>query len=224
MEIRRVPVGRLNPAAYNPRKDLSPNDPAYKKLARSMGQFGYVEPIVWNERTGNVIGGHQRLKVLMNEGHREIDVSVVNLSETDEKALNVALNKISGEWDMEKLHEIMLEFSGEIDVTVTGFDLTEIDEIFTAAAVDGIHFEVPGMEERVNSFFEEGDRSKLPANDRQVETILPAPRKWSEEEKSDPAPECIIVVLHVPAAETDVLIKFLEDRGIEYRVEGAKSV
>ena len=54
MEIRRVPVSKLNPAAYNPRKDLQPGDAEYQKLARSLDQFGCVEPVVWNERTGNV--------------------------------------------------------------------------------------------------------------------------------------------------------------------------
>ena len=56
MEIRRVPAHLLNPAAYNPRKDLQPGDPEYEKLGRSIERFGYVEPIVWNERTGNVVG------------------------------------------------------------------------------------------------------------------------------------------------------------------------
>ena len=70
MEIRKVDAGRLNPAAYNPRRDLQPGDPAYQKLARSMTRFGCVEPIIWNERTGNVVGGHQRLKVLIAAGKR----------------------------------------------------------------------------------------------------------------------------------------------------------
>lgn len=65
MEIRRVPVSKLNPAAYNPRKDLQPEDSEYQKLSQSLDRFGCVEPVVWNERTGNVVGGHQRLKILL---------------------------------------------------------------------------------------------------------------------------------------------------------------
>lgn len=104
MEIRKVPISLLNAAPYNPRKDLQPGDPEYQKIARSIEKYGCVEPIIWNEKTGNVIGGHQRLKVLAATGAVEVDVSVVQLSLEDEKALNLALNKISGQWDNEKAH------------------------------------------------------------------------------------------------------------------------
>ena len=99
MEIRKVPISLLNAAPYNPRKDLKPGDPEYQKIARSIEKYGCVEPIIWNEKTGNVIGGHQRLKVLAATGAVEVDVSVVQLSLEDEKALNLALNKISGQSD-----------------------------------------------------------------------------------------------------------------------------
>lgn len=59
MEIRKVPISLLNAAPYNPRKDLQPGDPEYQKIARSIEKYGCVEPIIWNEKTGNVIGGHQ---------------------------------------------------------------------------------------------------------------------------------------------------------------------
>ena len=68
MEIRKVPISLLNAAPYNPRKDLQPGDPEYQKIARSIEKYGCVEPIIWNEKTGNVIGGHQRLKVLAATG------------------------------------------------------------------------------------------------------------------------------------------------------------
>lgn len=106
MEIRKVPISLLNAAPYNPRKDLQPGDPEYQKIARSIEKYGCVEPIIWNEKTGNVIGGHQRLKVLAATGAVEVDVSVVQLSLEDEKALNLALNKISGQWDNEKLSAV----------------------------------------------------------------------------------------------------------------------
>ena len=96
MEIRKIAVDKLQPAKYNPRKDLKPGDPEFEKLRRSIEEFGYVEPIIWNERTGVVIGGHQRLKVLQRLGYAEVECVVLDLDEQKEKALNVALNKISG--------------------------------------------------------------------------------------------------------------------------------
>ena len=110
MDIQKIPAARLNPAAYNPRKDLKPGDREYEKLKRSIVEFGYVEPVIWNRRTGNVVGGHQRLKVLVDMGQTEIDCVVVDLDLRREKALNVALNKIQGDWDEEKLASLMAEF------------------------------------------------------------------------------------------------------------------
>ena len=129
MEIRKVPISLLNAAPYNPRKDLQPGDLEYQKIARSIEKYGCVEPIIWNEKTGNVIGGHQRLKVLAATGAVEVDVSVVQLSLEDEKALNLALNKISGQWDNEKLSAVLQDLSAGFDVEVTGFDQHEVDAL-----------------------------------------------------------------------------------------------
>ena len=93
MLIEKKKVTELIPADYNPRKDLKPGDPEYEKLKRSIEQFGYVEPVIWNQTTGRVVGGHQRLKVLIDMGITEVECVVVELSEEKEKALNVALNK-----------------------------------------------------------------------------------------------------------------------------------
>ena len=103
MLIERKHTADLIPADYNPRKDLKPGDPEYDKLKRSMEQFGYVEPVIWNKSTGRVVGGHQRLKVLMDMGVTEVECVVVEMDEEREKALNIALNKISGDWDKDKL-------------------------------------------------------------------------------------------------------------------------
>lgn len=87
--IRVVPLSTLKPAPYNPRRI----DPAsMAALTKSLERFGLVEPIIWNERTGYVVGGHQRLEVLTKKRATETAVVVVDLDETDEKALNVALN------------------------------------------------------------------------------------------------------------------------------------
>ena len=130
MDIRKINAGLLNPAAYNPRRDLKPGDKEYEKLKRSISEFGYVEPVIWNEKTGNVVGGHQRLKVLLDLGHTEIDCVVVDLDIQREKALNIALNKIQGEWDETKLAELMADLdAAAFDVALTGFDAAEVDEL-----------------------------------------------------------------------------------------------
>ena len=107
MLIQKVSADRLNPAAYNPRRDLKPGDKDYEKLKRSIEEFGFVEPVVWNRATGNVVGGHQRLKVLLDMGETEIDCVVVDLEPEKEKALNLALNRIQGAWDEAKLADVI---------------------------------------------------------------------------------------------------------------------
>ena len=129
----------LLPADYNPRKDLKPGDAEYEKLKRSIEQFGYVEPVIWNRLTGRVVGGHQRLKVLMDMGMSEVDCVVVELPEEKEKALNIALNKISGEWDKDKLALLITDLQGsDFDVSMTGFDPAEIDDLFKDSLKDGV--------------------------------------------------------------------------------------
>ena len=73
MEIERRKVDELKAAEYNPRKDLRPGDAEYEKLKRSIQEFGYVEPVIWNKRTGTIVGGHQRLKVMKDLGYEEVD-------------------------------------------------------------------------------------------------------------------------------------------------------
>lgn len=130
MLIKQLPIGDLKPADYNPRKDLQPGDPEYDKLKRSLTEFGYVEPVIYNQVTGRVIGGHQRLKVLADLGHTEVDCVVVELDETREKALNVALNKISGDWDEDKLALLIADLdAADFDAELTGFDDDEIAQM-----------------------------------------------------------------------------------------------
>ncbi|MCH8151888.1 MAG: DNA modification methylase [Planctomycetes bacterium] len=133
MDLHSIPIDRINPAPYNPRKDLQPGDPEYEKLQRSIEEFGCVEPLVWNRRTGNLIGGHQRLKILKAQGDSEVYVSVIDLSLEREKALNVALNKIAGDWDPRKLAELLDELTQlpGFDIELTGFDLPDADALIS---------------------------------------------------------------------------------------------
>lgn len=140
MIFEKKRTSELLPADYNPRKDLKPGDSEYEKLKRSIEQFGYVEPVIWNKTTGRVVGGHQRLKVLMDLGFTEVDCVVVELTDEKEKALNVALNKISGDWDKDKLALLISDLQGaDFDVSLTGFDPAEIDDLFKQSVKDGLH-------------------------------------------------------------------------------------
>lgn len=129
VEIRTLKAEQLKAADYNPRKDLQPEDAEYQKLRRSMDEFGYVEPIIWNERTGNVVGGHQRLKILLEKGVEDIDCVVVNLDEKDEKILNVLLNKVKGRWDIGKLADLLQELDEAGAMELTGFEDWELQSL-----------------------------------------------------------------------------------------------
>jgi len=132
MEIITKKIVDLKPSPYNPRVDLQPGDPDYEKLKKSIQEFDYIDPIIWNRRTERIVGGHQRLKVMQDLGYTEVKVSVVDLPDAKEKALNVALNKIHGEWDWPKLKDLLVEIdTGDFDIEITGFDEGEIENLMT---------------------------------------------------------------------------------------------
>ncbi len=123
-EHRVLPVGELKPAAYNPRRVLKPTDPAYRKLKASLAAFGLVEPLVWNELTGRVVGGHARLRILRDLGVAEVPVSVVRLTEERERALNVVLNnqEAQSRYDPSKLADLLEGLADTLEMGLTGFD------------------------------------------------------------------------------------------------------
>lgn len=129
-------LGALITADYNPRKQLTPDDAEYQKIKRSIEEFGYVDPIIINE-DGTIIGGHQRCTVLKDLGYDEVDVVVVSLDKQKEKALNIALNKITGEWDEVKLKDLLLDLDlGDYDISVTGFEQKDLTELVDRLAVE----------------------------------------------------------------------------------------
>ncbi|MFQ5734918.1 MAG: ParB N-terminal domain-containing protein [Planctomycetaceae bacterium] len=140
MNLRRLPLSALIPAPYNPRLPLEPGSPGYERLARSLREFDLVQPVVWNERTGHVVAGHQRVEVLKREGTAEVDVVVVDLPLAREKALNVALNntQVGSDWDPAKLVDVMAELNDlpDFDATLTGFDAADINDLLLAPAPD----------------------------------------------------------------------------------------
>jgi len=155
MEIKKVKIGELKAAPYNPRVDLKPGDAEYEKLKRSVQEFGFVEPIVWNKTTGNVVGGHQRTKVLADIGYTEVECVVLEIDENKERALNVALNKIQGAWDNDKLINLLQGLDkADFDITLTGFDLAEVD-----ALVDEFY----SREAVEDNFDEEAAKAKIEA-------------------------------------------------------------
>ena len=125
-----INIDKLKPAKYNPRIELQPGDEEYEKIKNSIEKFGYAESIVVNKDL-TVISGHQRLNVLKNLGYKEIEVAQVNLSKKEEKALNVALNKITGQWDEAKLADVFADLKDDdFNLDLTGFDSTDIQDLF----------------------------------------------------------------------------------------------
>ena len=126
-------LDELNPAKYNPRKKLKPGDKEFEKLKKSIQNFGYVELIVVNVANNNtVISGHQRLSVLKYLGETEAECVVVELNENDEKALNIAMNKVTGAWDEQMLADLITDLKeADYDLDYTGFDAPEIDALFS---------------------------------------------------------------------------------------------
>ena len=148
MEISKIKLTDITPASYNPRK-ISESEK--QKLRNSLDTFGVVDPIIINLKNNHIIGGHQRYEVLLdkfmeNNGFFE-ELELIRLgdvgwafpssdlkieSEDHEKALNLALNKISGEWDTPKLEELLSELdTSELDISLTGFDELDLEGLDT---------------------------------------------------------------------------------------------
>lgn len=159
--IKNMRIADLEPAAYNPRKELKPGDAEFEKLKRSIDEFGYVELVVVNAANHNtVISGHQRLAVLKHLGQTTVDCVVVELDETREKALNVAMNKISGDWDQDKLALLIADLdASDFDAELTGFDDAEIQAMIGSLDDDNVaddDFDLTAALEAA-SFVERGD-------------------------------------------------------------------
>ena len=133
MHIVSKPIAELTPAPYNPRKVLSASDSPYRKLKQSLERFGLVEPLIWNASTGHLVSGHQRLNILKDLQSDAVQVVVVQLTEAEEKALNIVLNnrEAQGDWDMELLEKALadLQATSPEAASATGFDDDQITEL-----------------------------------------------------------------------------------------------
>jgi hypothetical protein len=139
MPIKMTPIEQINPAGYNPRVKLTPKDREYQQLKTSIEKFGLVEPLIVNTRTGMLVGGHQRLTVMKDTGMELVPVVEIDVDETKEKQLNVALNRLKGRWDNKKLAETLMELTaaeaGEASgiLEATGFNQNDIDDVLRRA-------------------------------------------------------------------------------------------
>jgi ParB-like chromosome segregation protein Spo0J len=128
LEIREMPVEQLQPAPYNPRLELKPGSKAYRKLEASLREFGLVEPLIWNELTGHVVGGHTRLRILKAMGIQTVPVSIVRLTPAREKALNVVLNnqEAQGRFDPALLYDLLEDLKDQPELELTGFSESDL--------------------------------------------------------------------------------------------------
>lgn len=130
-ELKVLPISVLKPAEYNPRKKLKPGDKEYKKIKASIEEFGFADPLVVNSDM-TIIGGHQRLTVAVDLGYTEVPCAVVDVDKDREKALNIALNKITGQWDDQLLADLLRDLdTAHFNTDLTGFDRAEIENLFS---------------------------------------------------------------------------------------------
>lgn len=134
--MEEVHRAALKSAPYNPRQ-LS--EKAREHLKRNIKQVGLIQPVIWNKRTGNIVGGHQRLAILdaiEGTGDYRLTVAVVDLDEKTEKEQNVFLNNTNamGDWDLPKLQELFQKDG--IDALLSGFDMAEVYQLFGDAVAN----------------------------------------------------------------------------------------
>jgi ParB-like chromosome segregation protein Spo0J len=169
MRIERMAISDLKPAPYNPRVSLKPGDAAYERLERSIEEFDLVQPLVWNRRTGHIVGGHQRLEILKQKGITEVECVVVDLPPQREKALNVALNNsaVAGDWEPQKLLDLVGELQAlpDFDATLTGFSEQALRDLVLSPA-------------RSNSFPGETDHEEADGDDIVMVTLEVPRERW----------------------------------------------
>lgn len=182
-------------AAYNPRVTLKPGDTEYEALKNSLDRFGVAEPLIVNRTTGNLISGHQRLNILKVSGVQEVEAVIVEMNEEQEKLLNIAMNKIDGEWDYKKLEDLFDEIS-EDDIKFTGFTTEELDNLFDGG--------IPDWEDEEEIVGESGSGED---GDGRLET----------EEKQQALKE-FSIFLSFPSKE--LAEKWITDRGVDLTYEG----
>lgn len=135
MSVKLMRLSDLKPSKYNPRVKLKPTSDEYKDIRRSLLEYGLVEPLVVNEANGCIVGGHQRWQVMLDMGWEEAECEIVYITDPlEEKSLCIALNKISGDWEEDKLNELLDDpavsryFTGFSDEEVNIDDMLDEEE------------------------------------------------------------------------------------------------
>lgn len=157
-----VRLERINPAPYNPRVNLQPEDPEYQQIKASILTHSMMQPIIFNEKTGNAVGGNQRLKILRDMGIEQVVCAVVNLPLAIEMEANIALNKLGNMWDQPKLRDLMVQLKQTgYDTSKTAFSDDEVDKI------------TQDMDATVSSFFEDATDAQAPKEKKTRRYICP---------------------------------------------------
>lgn len=163
MNIEKCKLADLRLADYNPRESLKPGDSEYEKLKQSIKHFGYCDPLIVNKRNMTICGGHQRYAVLSELGYTEIDCVIVDLDDNDERGLNIALNKISGFWDLNKLDSLIDGLkANDFNLDLTGFDAFEIENLLKPKDID------------IDAFFEDAK----PKEEKEKKIQCPNCNQW----------------------------------------------
>jgi hypothetical protein len=129
-----VPIDQLKPAPYNPRKISKSMMDA---LIKNIKEFGIVDPLVVNKDL-TIIGGHQRYYACKTLKIKKIPCVVLDLTKNKEKILNIALNKITGEFDFASLADLLLDLENQgEDLDLTGFTADEVEDLMTHIKEEG---------------------------------------------------------------------------------------
>lgn len=194
MKTKLMKLEDIKPAAYNPRVTLKSEDPEYEALSGSIDRFGLVVPLIVNERTGTLVSGHQRLNALKKAGVEEQVVVIIDVDEEKEKILNVSLNKISGDWDYEKLKALFSDFDPE-DIKFTGFSEEELDNLFDSNA-----------EEELDDIFDETEEQQADSQ--------------KEPDDGDDEPEAKEFSVYLSFPTKEAAEKWLKSKGVSEEYKG----
>lgn len=206
MKTKVLKLADIQPATYNPRKDLKPGDSQYEAIKNSIDEFGFVEPLIVNQRNNTLVGGHQRYKILIAQGVEETEAVLVDLDEQDERALNIALNKIDGEWDNGKLQDLLKELQQD-DVLKIGFSQEECESLLKEIEDEGQETEGDSGQENA----QDGADGDFDGGDEQVPT---------DENKNATGPFEVYLSFPTEAAAA----AWLEAHGIEKEFDSARNV